>query len=130
MAKIDKFEDFEVWQRARALATRVYRLTHGERFSRDFGLRDQIQRASVSIVSNIAEGFGRRSNSQFIQFLEIASGSASEVAAQLYVAMDLEYVTKEQFEEALSETQRIGQMLTKLMQHLRSVPNRIPSQKI
>ena len=70
MATIDKFEELEVWQRARALAARVYRLTHGERFSRDFGLRDQIQRAAVSIVSNIAEGFGRRSNNQFIQFLE------------------------------------------------------------
>ena len=104
MSKIDKFEDLEVWQTARALAMRVYRLTHGERFSRDFGLRDQIQRAAVSIVSNIAEGFGRRSNSQFVQFLEIASGSASEVAAQLYVALDLEYVTKDQFETAFSET--------------------------
>lgn len=66
MAKIDKFEDLEVWQRARALATRVYRLTHGERFSRDFGLRDQIQRAAVSIVSNIARTTPNRIPSQKI----------------------------------------------------------------
>ena len=98
MATVDNFEDLEVWQNARALTARIYKLTRNGEFSKDFGLRDQIRRAAISIVSNIAEGFGRKSNSQFIPFLEIASGSTSEVEAQLYVALDLEYITKEQFD--------------------------------
>ena len=124
MATVVNFKDLEVWQNARALTARIYKLTRSGEFSKDFGLRDQIRRAAISIVSNIAEGFGRKSNSQFIQFLEIASGSTSEVEAQLYVALDLEYMTKEQFAEALSAAQRIGQMLTRLMQYLRTAPNR------
>ena len=124
MATVENFEDLEVWQNARALTARIYKLTRSGEFSKDFGLRDQIRRATISIVSNIAEGFGRKSSSQFIQFLEIASGSTSEAEAQLYVALDLEYMTKEQFAETLSAAQRIGQMLTRLMQYLRTAPNR------
>lgn len=119
MAKVDSFEDLEVWQQARALAANIYALTKTGEFSKDFGLRDQIRRAAVSIVSNIAEGFGRSSNAEFCRFLEIASGSASEVQAQLYIALDLGYLTAEQFGEVFSDVKRIGQMLTKLMQYLR-----------
>ena len=124
MAKIERFEDLEVWLLARLIASNIYRLTHGTEFARDFGLQDQIRREAVSIVSNIAEGFGRKSSSQFSHFLEIASGSTAEVEAQLYIALDLDYISQTQFDETLAEATRVGQMLTKLMQYLRRTPNR------
>ncbi len=99
MAKIERFEDIEAWQRARQLAKAVYAVTSEGKFSRDFGLRDQIQRAAVSVMSNIAEGFDRGGNRELIQFLFIAKGSAAEVQAQLYVAFDAGYLNKEQFQE-------------------------------
>ena len=88
MATLKRFEDIEAWQKARELTRAVYAVSNEGPFSRDFGPRDQIRRASVSIMSNIAEGFGRGGNKEFIQFLSTAKGSASEVQAQLYVAMD------------------------------------------
>ena len=124
MAKINNFEDLEVWQQARKLAARIYGLSRTGGFAKDYGLKDQIQRAAVSIVSNIAEGFGRKSNVEFSRFLEFASGSASEVQSQLYVALDLGYLTREQFDEVFSDVKRIGQMLTKLMQYLCRASNR------
>jgi len=92
VARIEKFEDIEAWQEARELARLIYAATATGPFSRDFGLRDQIQRATVSVVSNIAEGFERGSNKEFLHFLYIAKGSAGEVRAQLYVAEDLGYL--------------------------------------
>ncbi len=97
MATVNHFEDLEVWQRARPLTAKIYTLARQGEFAKDFGFRDQICRAAVSIVSNIAEGFERRSNRQFQQFLDIANGSAGELRAQLYVALDLGYVTPAQF---------------------------------
>ena len=124
MAKVERFEDLEVWRYARLLTSTIYRMTNGPKFARDFGLRDQIRRASISIVSNIAEGFGRKSSSQLLHFLEIASGSTAEVETQLYIAFDLGYIHKAQFDETLADATRVGQMLTKLMQYLRKTPNR------
>ncbi len=121
MAKIARFEDLEAWQLARQLTAKVYTATLTGKFAKDYGLRAQIQRATVSIVSNIAEGFDRKSNKQFLQFLDVASGSASEVKAQLYVALDLKYLTNEQFQDMFTDAVRVGQMLTKLMQYLRTV---------
>ena len=83
MAKIKRFEDIESWKKSRELAKSVYRITLNQRFARDFGLRDQIRRASVSILSNIAEGFERDGDKEFIQFLSLAKGSCGEVRAQL-----------------------------------------------
>ena len=88
MAKVERFEDLEVWKRAKHLTCELYALARKGAFAKDFGFRDQICRAAVSIVSNIAEGFERRSNSQFMYFLDIANGSAGEVRAQLYIALD------------------------------------------
>mgnify|MGYP002870205288 FL=1 len=124
MARVERFEDLEVWKLARGLAKSVYSFAKSGDFSRDFGLRDQICRAAVSVVSNIAEGFDRKSTVQFLQFLEIASGSASEVKAQLYVALDVGYITQSEFDAAYGDATRVGQMLTKLMQYLRTRPNR------
>jgi four helix bundle protein len=96
--KIRRFEDLKVWQKAQDLAVAIYRATDSGRFSRDFGLRDQIRRAAVSVMSNVAEGFDRYSRSEFRQFLSIARGSASEVRSQLHLARALGYLTPEDFD--------------------------------
>jgi len=119
MAKVENFEDLEVWKLARKLTGKVYALSRSGAFSKDYGFRDQICRASVSIVSNIAEGFERRSNHQFMQFLDIANGSAGEVRAQLYIALDLGYITQKEFQETVKDITSIGKMLTSLIRHLR-----------
>jgi four helix bundle protein len=97
---IKYFEDLEVWKEARRLTREIYRLTQDGKFSRDFGLREQIRRAAVSVMSNIAEGFERGGNQEFIQFLYVAKGSCGEVRSQLYVALDQAYVGQPEFDEA------------------------------
>ena len=119
MARIQEFEDLDVWKLARKLTVQVYALSRNGAFAKDYGFCNQIRRAVVSIVSNIAEGFERRSNSQFIQFLDIANGSAGEVRAQLYVALDLGYITQEQFQAVFKDITSIGKMLTSLTRRLR-----------
>ncbi|MBR4172436.1 MAG: four helix bundle protein [Kiritimatiellae bacterium] len=119
MATVEHFEDLEVWKLARKLTGKLYGLSRNDPFAKDYGLRDQICRAAVSIVSNIAEGFERRSANQFLQFLDIANGSAGEVRAQLYVALDLGYITQEEFQDAIGDVVAIGKMLTSLIRHLR-----------
>ncbi len=126
MATVDKFEDLEVWQQARQLTAHIYSLARQGDFAKDYGFRDQICRAAVSIVSNVAEGFERRSNSQFLQFLDIAVGSAGELRAQLYVALDLAYISSNQFNALYADVTAIGKMLTSLIRHLRSSPNHPP----
>ena len=118
MAKIEKFEDIDAWKLARALTAKVYTFAMEGNFARDYGFRDQICRATVSIVSNIAEGFERNSGKSFLQFLAIAKGSAGEVRAQLYIAYDLGYVSREQFDEAIKDVSRISKMLSRLMAYL------------
>lgn len=97
MAKIEKFEDIKAWQVARDLVFAVYRVSGRGKFGKDFGLRDQIRRASVSVMSNIAEGFERCSDKELHRFLYIAKGSAGEVRSHLFVALDLGYVTADEF---------------------------------
>ena len=92
MARIEKFEDMVSWQKARQLTRLIYRVTKTGQFAKDFGLRDQIRRAAVSILSNIAEGFERGGDKEFRQFLSQAKGSCAEVRAQLYIALDEGYV--------------------------------------
>ncbi|MFZ5857145.1 MAG: four helix bundle protein [Chloroflexota bacterium] len=106
MAVISRFEDIEAWKTARHLINSIYAYTNLIGFNKDFGLRDQIRRASVSVMSNIAEGFESRTDVQFINFLGMARASAGEVRAQLYVALDLKYITEEQFKDtyATAET--------------------------
>ena len=108
--KIEKFEDLIAWQKARELTRKIYETTKQGEFQRDFGLRDQTRRASVSVMSNIAEGFERGGRSEFHQFLVIAKGSCAELRSQLYVALDAEYIdqTKVQNLAALAkETSRL-----------------------
>lgn len=110
MGKVERFEDLIAWRKARELTKVIYALSGDGAFAKDFGLRDQIRRASVSVMSNIAEGFDRASRAEFHRFLVIAKGSCAEVRAQLYVALDVGLMTEKQFEEARSlaeETSRI-----------------------
>ena len=119
MPTIETFEDLESWKSARLLAREIYRLTNQGAFSRDFGLKDQIQRAAISVMSNIAEGFERHSDKSFLSFLSIAKGSAGEVRSQLYVALDLGYITNDQFAHASEMATRAGQLISGLMQYLK-----------
>lgn len=97
--KITKFEDIEGWQVARELTKLAYSLTSKGDFSKDYGLRDQVRRASVSIMANIAEGFDGGSNAEFIRFLGYAQRSCSEVQSEMYVALDQGYITQREFDE-------------------------------
>lgn len=97
--KIERFEEIEGWKLARLLAQEIYVATKTPAFARDYGLRDQIQRAVGSIMHNIAEGFDGGSNAEFIKFLRYAQRSASEVQSQLYIALDQQYISEEKFRE-------------------------------
>jgi len=119
MATFKTFEQIGAWQKARELTREVYRITAAGPFSRDYGLRDQIRRASVSIMSNIAEGFERSGSGEFGQFLSTAKGSAGEVRSQLYVALDQEYLTQDSFEVLLQKGTEISRMISGLMTYLR-----------
>ena len=92
--RIKKFEDLESWKKARQLTNKIYEATAEGSFTRDFGLKDQIRRASISILSNIAEGFERGGDKEFLQFLAVAKGSCGEVRAQLYIAVDQGYLAR------------------------------------
>lgn len=118
MAKVERFEDLEAFKVARELARTVYSLTESGKFARDFVLRDQVRRAAVSILSNIAEGFERRTDREMHRFLRNSRGSCGELRAQLYVALDQNYLTHEQFLAASDLTGRIGRMLTNFMAYL------------
>ena len=107
--KIEKFEDIIAWEKSRKLTLEIYKMFTG---CRDFGFRDQIQRASVSIMNNIAEGFERKSNKEFKQFLYIAKGSCGEVRSMLYLAVELKYITNTKYKELLNLSFEISKMLS------------------
>lgn len=112
--KVTRFEELTVWQKAKALSVAVYRVTGSGEFARDFGLRDQIRRAAVSVMSNIAEGFERYSRTEFRHFLSIARGSASEVRSQLHLARELGYIAEADFKMLYDECLEISRMLASL----------------
>ena len=122
MTAITRFEDIQAWQTARQLTNMVYELSNQTGFNRDFGLRDQIRRASVSVMSNIAEGFESRTDIQFINFLGMARASAGEVRAQLYIASDQEYITEEQFKEAYTLAEKCSRQTAKFISYLEASP--------
>lgn len=113
------FEDLNVWKQARQLTQEVYRLTKTEKFRQDFGLRDQIQRATISVMSNIAEGFERGGNQEFVQFLYVAKASCGEVRSQLYVVLDQGYATANDSEKSLQLFRRLSGMISNLITYLR-----------
>lgn len=108
---IDKFEDLVAWQKARTLTGRVYEVTNDGAFARDFGLRDQIRRAAVSVMSNLAEGFARGGRAEFHQFVVVAKGSCSELRSQLYVAKDVGYITDTKFESLMADTGELQRII-------------------
>jgi len=120
MAVIQRFEDIEAWQKARELTRIIYQTSKTDAFSRDFGLRDQIRRAAVSVMSNIAEGFDRGGDREFQQFLSVAKGSVAEVRSQLYVALDAGYINQEQFDRMFQLTGDITNLLGAFITYLRS----------
>ena len=118
---ITRFEDIKSWQEARVLAGEIYALTNDGTFARDYGLRDQIRRATVSILSNIAEGFEKDTPREFCRYLRIAKGSAGEVRAQLYIALDVGYLTQDQFPPLYDRTNTISRLLHGLIRQQESV---------
>ncbi|MFH0794532.1 MAG: four helix bundle protein, partial [bacterium] len=120
------FEDLRVFALARELTKQIYEMTRSVTFAKDRGLTDQIRRASVSILSNIAEGFERETNAEFIRFLYIAKGSSGEVRAQLLVASDQKYISNEACEEMVKQCRHISSMLSKFIQYLESVGPKRP----
>ena len=118
------FESLRVWHLARQLTVQVYSVSGRDPFARDFGLRDQICRASISVMSNIAEGYERANRKEFAHFLRIARGSAAEVRAQLYAAEDLEYVDAETARQLRSEVLALSKQLAALTSQLTWDPGR------
>jgi len=118
------FEDLEVWKEARKLTNEIYRVTGNSVFSKDFGLRDQIRRAAVLVMSNVAEGFERGGNQELIQFLFIAKGSCGEARSQLYIAKDQGYIRDEKFNNLFKSFKRLSVMLSNFIKHLKESPLR------
>lgn len=109
--RIERFEDLIAWQKARSLAQAIYQTTRQGNFAKDFGLSNQIQRAAVSAMSNIAEGFERGNRGEFFHFLSIAKSSCAEVRSQLYLAFDVGYLSQDRFDKLLGQTEEISRIL-------------------
>src|SRR3954471_10650169 len=110
-SKVEKFEDLIAWQKARLLTAEIYKITGRDKFARDYGLKDQIRRAAVSIMSNLAEGFERGRASEFHQFLSVAKASCAELRSQLYVAFDAGYLNQERFKKLMGQATEVGQIV-------------------
>jgi four helix bundle protein len=122
MARIERFEEIDAWQTGRELARLVYGLSNSGSFGRDFGLRDQMRRAAVSVMSNIAEGFESRTQALFIEFLGRAKGSAGELRAQTYVALDAGYIEQAQFESLMDLSDKCSRQISRFMAYLQAHP--------
>ena len=119
MATFKKFEEIQAWQKAREVTKKVYVMSNKGEFARDFSLRDQMKRASVSIMANIAEGHGRRTRTEFANFLNISRGSAVELQSHLYLALDLEYISTIEFDEIYRMLDEVSKMTVSLAKYLR-----------
>lgn len=120
MATFSKFEEIQAWQKAKDVTLLIYHITANSNFAKDFGLKDQIRRASVSIMANIAEGHGRRTSIEFANFINIARGSTAEVQSHLHIARGLNYIDQKEFDEIYQTLTEISRMLLSLAQYLRS----------
>ena len=123
MAKFNSFEEIIAWQKARELNVKIYTITYQNEFSKDYGLRDQLRRSIISASSNIAEGFERETSKEFKRFLYIAKASIGEVRSQLYLSADLNYISKDKFEELYVDAIDISKMLSGLIKYLINVNN-------
>lgn len=118
MGKIQEFEDIVAWQKGRELTRQIRAFSKSGHFARDFGLRDQIQRASVSIMANIAEGFDRGGDKEFLQFLSMSKGSCGEVKSHLYVALGQPYIAAAEFKALYNSADEISRLISGLMAYL------------
>ena len=118
--KVKTFEDLQVWQDARGFVKSIYELTSLEKFKKDYGLKDQFQRAAVSIMNNISEGFERDNNKEFRNFLGYSKGSAGEVRSMLYVALDLKYISKKEFDDNYKNAVNIITQIANFKKYLRN----------
>lgn len=119
MPRIRRFEDLEAWKIARLVVRDIYQVTRKGTFARDFGLRDQICRSAVSIMANIAEGFERDGDKEFLNFLSIAKGSSGETRSLMYVALDQGYITGEEFDDFTSRLMECSRVISGLSKYLR-----------
>ncbi len=120
MATVHRFEDLEIWKLARQLSVDIFELTQTLPLSKDFSLKDQMNRSSGSIMDNIAEGFGRSSRLEFIQFLSISSGSATELLSQLYRCLDKKYISEEKFNDLYEKTNALYKKINGFIKYLNS----------
>jgi len=119
MSKIRRFEDLICWQKSRELLKTTYKMTNYEKFARDYSLRDQIRRAAISVMLNIAEGFGRRTHKEFKNFLFISHGSLSEVQSALYAALDQNYIGEEEFMSTYNFYDEVSRIISGLIKSLK-----------
>ena len=122
MSAITRFEEIQAWQTARQLTNLIYNLTGHPAFAKDFGLKDQIRRAAVSVMSNIAEGYESRTDTQFINYLGNARASAGEGRAQLYIALDQKYISSEQFQSAYELADKTSRQIANFIKYLEANP--------
>jgi len=118
MSKIERFEDIVAWQKAREMTRHIYSCSKSDEFAQDYGLRNQIQRASVSAMANIAEGFERGGDKEFIQFLGHSKGSTGEVKSHLYMVLDQLYVTEQQFQQLYGQADEVSRLVGGFMGYL------------
>ena len=116
--KIERFEDIQAWQKARELVNRIYSTTNKGDFAKDYSLKDQLRRASISVMSNISEGYARQTDKEFAQFLYIASGSTAEVQSLLYAAQDLNYISKEEFDNIYELSSEVARLIAGFRKYL------------
>lgn len=118
--KINRFEDLEIWKLSLKITKDIYVFTAKDKFSKDFGLRDQVRRAIVSVSSNVVEGFEKNNNNEFIRFLKIAKGSVGETRNQFYIALSVGYITKEEFEKINEELEGLARQIGGFISYLQN----------
>ena len=126
--KLTRFEDLECWQEARKTANHIYSLCNKNGLRKDYALSDQLKRSGISIMANIAEGFSRQSNKEFVQFLFIAKSSAAEVQSHLYIALDQRYIEQNQFDSLFHSLEKIQKQISNLIKYLKTTftkPNKL-----
>ena len=126
--KLTRFEDLECWQEARKTANHIYSLCNKNSLRKDYALSDQLKRSGISIMANIAEGFSRQSNKEFVQFLFIAKSSAAEVQSHLYIALDQRYIEQNQFDSLFHSLEKIQKQISNLIKYLKTTftkPNKL-----
>jgi len=116
--KISRFEELNIWKLSLKITKEIYDLTAKREFSRDFSLRDQIRRAIISVSSNIVEGFEKNNNNEFIRFLKISKGSAGETRNQLYIALAVSYISKQEFDKVNKELEELTSQIGSFINYL------------